>query len=190
MLNVTSRCQAASQESSESNEVQAYCMLAAVSQMPFKCSVQQAAHNAETNRQPRCPSLLNTNHRRAIKVQQCVDYRAPVCREQRTDLVDERVWWREIDGVPDRKRERESVSGCCSCCCCKSILLDFCCGHSSLDTIVLLGDWLQNFNKSSHADKHAICRVRLCESEVKNFSRSINCVVDGYITIAFKSLQL
>lgn len=42
--------------------------------------------------------------------------------------------------------------------------------------------------------KHTVCRERLCDSKMRNLSRSINFVVDGYITIwqtiAFKSFQL
>ena len=69
--------------------------------------------------------------------------------------------------------------------------MDFSCRHSSLSTIVLLWDWLKNFNKSLQDKKHkpTIYPKRLCDSEAKYFRRSIKFVVEGYTKTVEQSLS-
>lgn len=121
----------------------------------------------------------SAGRRHSIKGQQCaspVDYSALIWHRQMTDL--EPCWWmRDWPCVKEwgrgsvrqkereRKRNGEWASEWAGAAVpTKSILLNFSCGQSSLSSIVLLGDRLQNFNKSSPAKdtwKHSLSTAPL-----------------------------
>lgn len=105
-----------------------------------------------------------------------VDYRGLICHRHMTDLVviggwaTECVWRGEVACVWEEERWCAST-WVRAAFLTKSILLDFSCGHWSFPTIVLLGDWLQNFNKSSPANytqSHSLLNAPLWR-QIRNF---------------------
>lgn len=138
---------------------------------PMKWPVQQAAvFHGDNSRQLTCPSpplicwilfslwSADRKHRwHCIKDQRCAsyfDYGALICSEQTADL--EPCWWMSGGACcrwHNRRRagesDRESECGCSHQI---HLIGFFAAGIHHLPTIVLLGDWLQNFNKSAHTN--------------------------------------
>lgn len=111
-----------------------------------------------------------------------------------------RVWWSEGEGAWDRHRERERHGEWVS-----ELELLFPPNPSYWTLAVGIhhspplcdsGIGCKTLIKAHLPTTHrnTVCPERLCDSKRRNFSRSINFVVDSYITIwptiAFKSLQL